>query len=131
MALVAKCERCGNIQEKIMRDEIRFPYDIIDLHEKSKRGMMLHDPLDDRVHVHLCDHCQHAFRAFLNNWPLEAEQMIDKVVREKFDADEDFRKMSVERDELTRNYKQLQKTNEELLNDVRILKKKLAEATSK
>lgn len=131
MAFVVKCERCGNIQEKIVRDDDRFPYRIEDTREVSKRAMMLYDPMSDRVHVHLCDHCQYAFGAFLNNWPLEAEQMIDKVVREKFDADEDFRKKSVECNELVRDNKQLQKTNEELLNDVRILKKKLAEATSK
>jgi hypothetical protein len=128
MAFVVKCERCGNIQEKIVRDEDRFPYDIIDLHEKSKRGMMLHDPLDDRTHVHLCDHCQHAFLAFLNNWPLEAEPMIDKVVQDKIDADEDFRKKSVECAELVKDNKRLLKTKEDLENDIRILKKRLAEA---
>lgn len=133
MAFVVKCERCGNIREEITLEVDRnLPFRIEDMRKDSRnRDQLVYTPLCDRAYVHLCDHCLNAFYAFLHNWPMEAEQMLDKVVQEKVDADEDFRKKTTECNELIRSNKQLLKTKEDLENDIRILKKRLVEAQSK
>lgn len=133
MAFVVKCERCGNIQEEITLEVDRnLPFRIEDLRKNSRnRDQLVYTPMCDRVYVHLCDHCRHAFYAFLHNWPMEAERMLDKVVQEKTAADDDFRKKTTECNELIRSNKQLLKTKEDLENDIRILKKRLVEAQSK
>ena len=131
MSYVIKCERCGNIQDSIVKDDPRFPYLLEDMRERSKRGMMLVDPLCDKKYMHLCDHCNSALNAFLANWPLEAESVVDKVNQEVYARESNYRAKSDECDKLTSDNKTLRKTIESLQNDKRILNAKLAEEMSK
>ena len=131
MSYVIKCERCGNIQDSVVKDDPRFPYLLEDTRERSKRGMMLVDPLCDKKYMQLCDHCNAALNAFLANWPMEAESIIDKVNREVYVREDNYRAQFDECAKLTSDNKALRKTVESLQNDKQILKAKLVDALNK